>query len=81
MAERMATWVVWGVISWQRKFEEYGAAQRAVRWDLAIEGRRNLDNCDVRVGVMGFGGRAGRGRGGEGACAATVAGWRGARRR
>lgn len=55
MAERMATWVTWGVISWQRKFEDYGEAQRARRWDLSIEGRRNLDNCDVRVGVMGFG--------------------------
>lgn len=55
MAERMATWVIWGVISWQRKFEEYYEAQRVKRWDLEIEGRRNLDNRDVKVGVMGFG--------------------------
>lgn len=55
MAERMATWVLWGVISWQRRFEEYAAAQRSARWDLGIEGRTNRDNCDVRVGVMGFG--------------------------
>jgi hypothetical protein len=66
MAERMATWVVWGVINWQRKFEEYLEAQRAARWDLGIEGRRNLDNCDVRVGVLGFGG-CGRGAGRAGA--------------
>lgn len=55
MAERMATWVIWGVISWQRRFEEYAAAQRAARWDLGIEGRTNRDNCDVHVGVLGFG--------------------------
>jgi phosphoglycerate dehydrogenase-like enzyme len=56
MAERMATWVIWGVISWQRKFEDYGQAQRTRRWDVELEGRTNLDNCDVRVGVLGFGG-------------------------
>ncbi|KIZ02326.1 gyoxylate/hydroxypyruvate reductase A [Monoraphidium neglectum] len=55
MAERMATWVIWGVISWQRKFEDYGQAQRTRRWDVELEGRTNLDNCDVRVGVLGFG--------------------------
>ncbi|GBF95182.1 glyoxylate hydroxypyruvate reductase A [Raphidocelis subcapitata] len=55
MAERMATWVVWGVINWQRRFEAYLEAQRAARWDLGIEGRTNRDNCDVSVGVMGFG--------------------------
>ncbi len=55
MAERMATWVIWGVISWQRRFEEYHAAQRAKVWDADVERRTNLDNCDVTVGVMGFG--------------------------
>jgi glyoxylate/hydroxypyruvate reductase A len=30
MAQRMATWVVWGVINYQRKMEQYAAAQR--RW-------------------------------------------------
>lgn len=65
MAERMATWVLWGVISWQRRFDDYGAAQRAARWDLEVEGRSNRDNCDVRVGVMGFGAAHGpRGAGG-----------------
>lgn len=28
MAQRMATYVVWGVINYQRKMEEYAAAQR-----------------------------------------------------
>jgi hypothetical protein len=28
MAQRMATWVVWGVINYQRKMEDYAAAQR-----------------------------------------------------
>lgn len=51
----MATWVVWGVVNWQRRFEEYLTAQRAGVWDLGIEGRSNRDNCDVAVGVMGFG--------------------------
>ncbi|KAI8463949.1 MAG: hypothetical protein J3K34DRAFT_442038 [Monoraphidium minutum] len=55
MAERMATWAVWGVISWQRRFEDYFRAQQQRRWDLGIEGRDNLDNCDVAVGVLGFG--------------------------
>jgi glyoxylate/hydroxypyruvate reductase A len=27
MASRMATWVVWGVINWQRRMDEYAAAQ------------------------------------------------------
>jgi hypothetical protein len=49
--------VVWGVINWQRRFEAYAAAQRARRWDQGIEARANLDSCDVRVGVMGFGAR------------------------
>lgn len=55
MAERMATWVIWGVISWQRRFENYARAQRERRWDLDIERRANLDSADVRVGVLGFG--------------------------
>jgi len=28
MASRMATWVVWGVINWQRKMDQYAEAQR-----------------------------------------------------
>ncbi len=55
MAQRMATWVAWGVINWQRRMDEYLSAQRACLWDPHIEGRSNRDNCDVRVGVMGFG--------------------------
>ena len=46
---------MWGVINWQRRFEAYAAAQRARRWDQAIEAHANVDSCDVRVGVMGFG--------------------------
>lgn len=30
MAQRMATWVLWGVITWQRRFLEYRDAQ--ARW-------------------------------------------------
>jgi hypothetical protein len=30
MAQRMATWVLWGVITWQRRFLDYRGAQ--ARW-------------------------------------------------
>ncbi|WIA23077.1 hypothetical protein OEZ85_001422 [Tetradesmus obliquus] len=56
MAQRMATWVVWGVISWQRKMEDYAAAQRSCQWAVDIEARgSNRDNAEVAVGVMGLG--------------------------
>ena len=55
MAQRMATWVLWGVINVQRKCDEYWAAQRACRWDKGIENFRNIDNAELRVGVMGAG--------------------------
>lgn len=55
MASRMATWVVWGVINWQRKMDQYAEAQRRCHWDQSIEARANRDNCDVAVGVMGMG--------------------------
>eukprot|EP00877_Chromochloris_zofingiensis_P004570 jgi/Chrzof1/14113/Cz08g25170.t1 len=55
MAARMATWVLWGVISWQRKMEYYSKAQQLKQWDTEIEGRTNMDNHAVRIGVLGFG--------------------------
>ena len=55
MAERMATWVLWGVINIQRKCDEYLEAQRESRWDKSIENFRNIDNSELSVGVMGSG--------------------------
>lgn len=55
MAERMATWVLWGVINIQRKCDAYAAAQRESKWDKSIENFRNIDNAELRVGVMGAG--------------------------
>jgi glyoxylate/hydroxypyruvate reductase A len=59
MGARLATWVVWGVINHQRKMDAYLAAQRASRWDLAIEdkGSSLLDNHNITVGILGFGTR------------------------
>lgn len=55
MAQRMATWVIWAVITFQRKMDEYARAQADKRWDKSIENYRPWDNGCVRVGVMGFG--------------------------
>lgn len=55
MAQRMATWVLWGVINVQRKCDEYLAAQRDSRWDKSIENFRNADNSELIIGVMGSG--------------------------
>eukprot|EP00775_Hariotina_reticulata_P004821 gene4821-5068_t len=55
MAQRMATWVLWGVINWQRRMEQYYEAQRNCHWDLTIELRANRDNAEVAVGVLGLG--------------------------
>jgi phosphoglycerate dehydrogenase-like enzyme len=55
MAQRMAMWVLWGVINWQRKMDDYWAAQREKRWDQSVEARKNRDNHEVRVGVLGCG--------------------------
>eukprot|EP00887_Chlorella_sp_A99_P007295 scaffold2.g7295.t1 len=55
MTERMATWVLWAVINAQRRCDEYAAAQAAGRWDKSIENYRNVDNAELRVGVMGLG--------------------------
>ncbi|PSC71738.1 Glyoxylate hydroxypyruvate reductase A [Micractinium conductrix] len=55
MSERMATWVLWGVINCQRKCDAYMVAQRAARWDKGVENFRNVDNRELRVGVMGLG--------------------------
>lgn len=55
MAERMATWVLWGVINIQRKCDAYFEAQRHLQWDKGIENFRNIDNAECHVGVMGAG--------------------------
>lgn len=55
MSERMATWVLWGVINCQRKCDAYMAAQQQRRWDKGIEDFRNVDNGELRVGIMGLG--------------------------
>jgi glyoxylate/hydroxypyruvate reductase A len=73
MAERMATWVLWGVINAQRRCDAYWAAQRAARWDKGIENFRNVDNAELRVGVMGLGESARAVQGGANLC-----GWVGA---
>lgn len=44
------------VFSWpQRKCDAYMVAQRAARWDKGVENFRNVDNRELRVGVMGLG--------------------------
>ncbi|KAL4424688.1 hypothetical protein ABPG77_004495 [Micractinium sp. CCAP 211/92] len=55
MSERMATWVLWGVINCQRKCDAYLAAQQQRRWDKGIEDFRSVDNGELRVGIMGLG--------------------------
>jgi glyoxylate/hydroxypyruvate reductase A len=55
MAERMSTWVLWGVINIQRKCDAYFAAQRESKWDKSIENFRNVDNAELQVGVLGAG--------------------------
>ncbi|GIL88859.1 hypothetical protein Vretifemale_16785, partial [Volvox reticuliferus] len=55
MAQRMATWVMWAVINFQRKMDLYGKAQAERRWDKKIENLKPWDNGEVRVGIMGFG--------------------------
>lgn len=53
MAERMATWVVWAVITGHRSMDAYVAGQNERRWmhqQLPFP-----DNGDVRVTVMGRG--------------------------
>lgn len=55
MAQRMATWVLWGVINVQRRCDEYWHAQLKKNWDKGIENFRNVDNSELRVGVMGMG--------------------------
>ena len=55
MAERMATWVTWAVINIQRKCDAYYLAQQASTWDKDIENNDNIDNEELRIGVMGLG--------------------------
>lgn len=55
MAERMATWVTWAVINIQRKCDAYYKAQQASIWDKAVENNDNIDNEELRIGVMGLG--------------------------
>ncbi|EFJ41542.1 hypothetical protein VOLCADRAFT_119666 [Volvox carteri f. nagariensis] len=55
MAQRMATWVMWAVINFQRKMDLYGKAQAERRWDKKIENLKPWDNGEVRVGILGYG--------------------------
>ena len=55
MSERMATWVLWGVINCQRRCDAYLAAQRQRRWAKDVEHFRNIDNAELRVGILGLG--------------------------
>ena len=55
MAERMATFCVWAVMNHQRKCDDYFRAQMECRWDKSVENYKNIDNHEVRVGVMGLG--------------------------
>ena len=55
MAERMATFCAWAVMNFQRKCDDYFRAQMACRWDKSVENYKNIDNHEVRVGVMGLG--------------------------
>lgn len=55
MAERMATWVLWGIINIQRKCDGYYKAQRHHIWDKKLENHKSIDNQDLRVGIMGLG--------------------------
>lgn len=41
--------------SLQRKCDAYMAAQQQRRWDKGIEDFRNVDNGELRVGIMGLG--------------------------
>ncbi len=55
MAERMATFSVWAVMNFQRKCDDYFRAQMQCRWDKSVENYKNIDNHEMRVGVMGLG--------------------------
>lgn len=39
----------------QRKCDAYWEAQQARRWAKDVENFRNIDNSELRVGVMGLG--------------------------
>ncbi|KXZ47624.1 hypothetical protein GPECTOR_34g783 [Gonium pectorale] len=55
MAQRMATWVMWAVINFQRRMDAYARAQAESRWDKKIENLKPWDNGEVRVGILGYG--------------------------
>ncbi|KAG2435198.1 hypothetical protein HXX76_007281 [Chlamydomonas incerta] len=55
MAQRMATWVMWAVVNFQRKMDAYARAQAERRWDKTVENLKPWDNGEVRVGIMGYG--------------------------
>ncbi|KAG2446665.1 hypothetical protein HYH02_008235 [Chlamydomonas schloesseri] len=55
MAQRMATWVMWAVVNFQRKMDAYARAQAERRWDKTIENLKPWDNGEVRVGILGYG--------------------------
>ncbi len=49
--------VVWAVINSQRQMEAYAAAQRQRFWDKNREEYSNKDNCDIHIGILGYGAR------------------------
>lgn len=56
MASRMAAWVAWGVLTWQRRMLDYAERQRRAEWaGTAVERGHNRDARDVRVAVLGYG--------------------------
>lgn len=56
MASRMAAWVAWGVLTWQRRMLDYADAQRRGEWvGTRVERGHNRDARDVRVAVLGYG--------------------------
>jgi glyoxylate/hydroxypyruvate reductase A len=56
MASRMAAWVAWGVLTWQRRMLDYAECQRKSEWaGTSVERGHNRDARDVRVGVLGYG--------------------------
>eukprot|EP00198_Chlamydomonas_reinhardtii_P012410 XP_001701747.1 predicted protein [Chlamydomonas reinhardtii] len=59
MAQRMATWVMWAVVNFQRKMDLYARAQAERRyalgsWEDGYSAAAHL-TWQVRVGIMGYG--------------------------
>jgi glyoxylate/hydroxypyruvate reductase A len=56
MASRMASWVAWGVLTWQRRMLEYAEYQRRSEWaGTRVEQGHNVDSRCVQVALLGYG--------------------------